>query len=528
VLELSEATLGRGSAAARQRRMFGRRGQLTDVVDALIANTQGRPLPIDPPVEAPLARELLADYRPSGFDEAVSAQGSVLPHYGWMFRTLERLGPRGMVAAQSALATEQRARGVTFGDDGRLFPLDLVPRIVSAEDWQTLSAGLAQRVRALELFLRDVYGERAVVRDGIVPASVVDNAPGRHRNGEIMPTDVVRIAVAGIDLVRDAAEHWLVLEDNLRVPSGIGYSIMSRRLVRSVMSDLEPPSGVVGLEDVPGRLRAALLSATETGAPGHDEVALLSSGPSDSAFFEHELLARQMGVPVVTPRDLQVTDEGVYLVTVGGKVRLSALYRRMDEKELMSSRGADMRPLGRALAAAVAKGRVALLNALGNGIADDKLVYAYVPDMIRYYLGEEPLIDNVPTYPCVDDARRAEVLDRLAELVLKPVDGYGGTGIVIGPHAERSELTELEKQVRAEPAKWVAQDMVSLSTHPTFSGRRLEPRAVDLRAFVFQSQYGGTSHLDVVPAALSRVAPPGSLIVNSSRGGGAKDTWILR
>jgi carboxylate-amine ligase len=235
-----------------------------------------------------------------------------------------------------------------------------------------------------------------------------------------------------------------------------------------------------------------------------------------------------MGVPVVTPRDLQVTDEGVYLVTVGGKVRLSALYRRMDEKELMSSRGADMRPLGRALAAAVAKGRVALLNALGNGIADDKLVYAYVPDMIRYYLGEEPLIDNVPTYPCVDDARRAEVLDRLAELVLKPVDGYGGTGIVIGPHAERSELTELEKQVRAEPAKWVAQDMVSLSTHPTFSGRRLEPRAVDLRAFVFQSQYGGTSHLDVVPAALSRVAPPGSLIVNSSRGGGAKDTWILR
>jgi len=194
----------------------------------------------------------------------------------------------------------------------------------------------------------------------------------------------------------------------------------------------------------------------------------------------------------------------------------------------MSSRGADMRPLGRALAAAVAKGRVALLNALGNGIADDKLVYAYVPDMIRYYLGEEPLIDNVPTYPCVDDARRAEVLDRLAELVLKPVDGYGGTGIVIGPHAERSELTELEKQVRAEPAKWVAQDMVSLSTHPTFSGRRLEPRAVDLRAFVFQSQYGGTPHLDVVPAALSRVAPPGSLIVNSSRGGGAKDTWILR
>ncbi|SDH03800.1 carboxylate--amine ligase/circularly permuted type 2 ATP-grasp protein [Pseudonocardia oroxyli] len=528
IVELSQGTLLRGSGAARQRRMYGRRGELVDVVDALIENTQGRLLAIDPPVEAPLAQALLQDYHPATFDEAVSDGGTVLPAYGWMFRALDRLGPRGLVAAEAALATEQRARGVTFGDDGRLFPLDLVPRIITADDWQTLEPGLGQRVQALEHFLRDAYGDRRIVRDGIVPAAVLDNAPGRHRNGEIVPADVVRIAVAGIDLVRDAPDHWLVLEDNLRVPSGIGYSIMSRRLVRSVMSDLEPPTGVVGLEDVPGRLRAALLSATETGTPGHDEVALLSSGPSDSAFFEHELLATQMGVPVVTPRDLQVTDEGVYLVSVGSKRRLSALYRRMDEKDLMSSRGADMRPIGRALAAAVAKGRVALLNALGNGLADDKLVYAYVPDMIRFYLGEEPLLDSVPTYPCVDDARRAEVLDRLDELVLKPVDGYGGSGIVIGPHAERSELTEVEKQIRAEPARWVAQDMVQLSTHPTFSGRRLEPRAVDLRAFVLQSQYGGNAHLDVVPATLSRVAPAGSLIVNSSRGGGAKDTWILR
>ncbi|GAA4556637.1 carboxylate--amine ligase/circularly permuted type 2 ATP-grasp protein [Pseudonocardia xishanensis] len=530
VLELSQATLLRGSGAARQRRMFGRRGELVDVVDALLANTQGRLLRIEPPVEAPLARELLAEYAPGAYDEAVSPAGTVLPQYGWMFRTLERLGPRGMVAAESALETEQRARGVTFGppEEHRLFPLDLVPRIVSAEDWARLTDGLAQRVRALELFLRDVYGDRRIVRDGVIPATVVDNAPGRHRNGEIVPQDVVRIAVAGIDLVRDSADHWLVLEDNLRVPSGIGYSIMSRRLVRSVMSDLEPPTGVVGLEDVPGRLRAALLSATETGTPGHDEVALLSSGPTDSAFFEHELLARQMGVPVVTPRDLQVTDDGVFLVSEGGRRRLSALYRRMDEKDLMTSKGADLRPIGRALAVAVSRGNVALLNALGNGIADDKLVYAYVPDMITYYLDEEPLLDSVPTYPCVDPERRAEVLDRLSELVLKPVDGYGGAGIVIGPHAERSELTEVEKQIRAEPAGWVAQDMVALSTHPTFTGRRLEPRAVDLRAFVFQSQYGAHAHLDVVPAALSRVAPPGSLIVNSSRGGGAKDTWILR
>ncbi|GAA1860602.1 hypothetical protein GCM10009836_45950 [Pseudonocardia ailaonensis] len=531
VVDLSQATLLRGSSAARQRRMFGRRGELVDVVDALIAGTQGRPLALDPPVEAPHTSALLVGYEPTGFDEAVSATGS-LPEYGWLVRALDRLGPRGMTAARSALETEQRARGVTFGPDdgtgGRLFPLDLVPRIIDADDWQGLTGGLAQRVRALELFLRDVYGERAIVRDGIVPATVVENAPGRTRQGEIVPGDVVRIAVAGIDLVRDAPDHWLVLEDNLRVPSGIGYSIMSRRLIRSVMSDLEPPAGVVGLEDVPGRLRAALLSATDSGSPGADEVALLSAGPSDSAFFEHRLLADQMGVPVVTPRDLQVTDDGVFLVSEGGKRRLSALYRRMDEVELMTARGADMRPVGRQLAAAVSRGRVALLNALGNGVADDKLVYAYVPAMIRYYLDEEPLLDSVRTYPCVDAEARAEVLDRLGELVLKPVDGYGGQGIVIGPHAERSELTEVEKAIRTEPAAWVAQDLVALSTHPTFTGRRLEPRAVDLRAFVFQSQWHGSPHLDVVPAALSRVAPPGSLIVNSSRGGGAKDTWILR
>jgi carboxylate-amine ligase len=533
VVELSQATLSRGSGAARQRRMFGRRGEMADVVDALLAHTQGRTVRQDPPQEVPRASALLGDYRPGGYDEAVTPGGRVLPHYGWMFRTLERLGPRGMTAAESALRTEQRARGVTFGvaepgQEERLFPLDLLPRIVTAEDWAGLTEGLAQRVRALELFVRDVYGQRRIIADGLIPASVVDNAPGRNREGEIVPEDVVRIAVGGIDLVRDAAENWLVLEDNLRVPSGIGYSIMSRRLIRSVMPDLEPPAGVVPLEDVPGRLRAALLSATEKGRAGSDEVALLSAGPSDSAFFEHRLLAEQMGVPVVTPRDLQVTEDGVYLVDTGARTRLSALYRRIDEAELMSSKGADLRPIGRALASAVSRGKVALLNALGNGVADDKLVYAYVPDMITYYLDEPVRLGCVATYPCVDPERREEVLDRLDELVLKPVDGYGGAGIVIGPHAERSELTEVEKAIREEPAKWVAQDMVALSTHPTFADGRLEPRAVDLRAFVFQSQWGGHPHLDVVPAALSRVAPAGSLIVNSSRGGGAKDTWILR
>ncbi|MGH3613952.1 MAG: glutamate--cysteine ligase [Pseudonocardia sp.] len=568
VLELSRNTLARGSAAARQRRIYGLRGELTDVVDALLARTQGRDPAVEPPTTIPDTPALLAGYQravasgstldaastsagstldaastssgstldaastSSVFDEAVSAGGTARLHYGWMFRVLDRLGPRGMVAAESALRTEQQARGVTFriGDDepDRLFPLDLVPRIVTAEDWATLTAGLTQRVRALEAFLRDVYGERNIITDGVVPASVVDDAPGGTRLGRLAPADAVRITVAGIDLVRDRADHWLVLEDNLRVPSGIGYSIMSRRLVRSVMPDLEPPSGVIGLETVPRALRSALLSTTADDQPGCDDVAMLSAGPSDAAFFEHRLLADQMDVPLVNPRELQVTENGVYLVGTGARRRLAALYRRIDERDLMTATGADQRPIGRALAGAVAKGRVALLNALGNGIADDKLVYAYVPQMISYYLGEDSLLDNVPTYPCVDPQRRAEVLDRLHELVLKPVDGYGGTGIVIGPHASRVELAELADVVRADPAGWVAQDLVQLSTHPTFAGGRLEPRAVDLRAFVFQSRMGAGTQVEVAPATLTRVAPAGSFIVNSSRGGGAKDTWVLR
>ena len=280
---------------------------------------------------------------------------------------------------------------------------------------------------------------------------------------------------------------------------------------------------------MPRRLRSALLSAVDPDRAGYDEVALLSAGPVDSAFFEHKLLADRMGVPVVTPRDLQVTDDGVFLVGEGGRTRLSALYRRIDELDLMDCAGADLRPIGRALGNAVRRGNVALLNGFGNGVADDKLTYAYVPEMIAYYLDEKPILDNVPTYPCVDPERRAEVLDRLDELVLKPVNGYGGQGIVIGPHSSQQERDRARRRRSApSPHCWVAQDMVALSTHPTFTAGHLEPRAVDLRAFVLQSRRGSATDVDVLPAALSRVAPADSLIVNSSRGGGAKDTWVLK
>jgi carboxylate-amine ligase len=524
VLELSQRALAVGSSAARQRRMFGRRGELTDVVDGLLARTRGESLRHDPPTAVPATPALLDDYygtgrHTAGYDEAVGYNGRVRPHYGWMFRALDRLGARGMAAAVSALETEQRARKVTFqvADDepDRLFPLDLVPRIITAEDWATLTPGLIQRVRALEAFLHDVYGAREAIADGVLPASVVTGSPGWSRFGALPSRLTVRAAVSGIDLVRDSAQGWLVLEDNVRVPSGIGYAIISRRLVRSVLPDLEPPAGVVPLEGVPELLRKTLHAANAA----QDGIALLSAGPVDAAFYEHRLLAEQMDIPLVTPGQLTVTDGGVY---AHGR-RLGVLYRRLDEQTLLDATGADGRPLGPAVCAAVADGRVSLLNALGNGVADDKRVYAYLPSMITYYLGERALLDNVPTYPCADPEHLAEVLDRLGELVLKPVDGYGGHGVVIGPDADRSELAELAATVAAHPEEWVAQDLVSLSTHPTFAGTRLEPRAVDLRAFVLLGE-----RPEVAPAALTRVASNGSMIVNSSRGGGAKDTWILR
>lgn len=522
VLELSQRALAAGSSAARQRRMFGRRGELTDVVDSLLAQTRGESLRQDPPTTVPATPALLDGYHCTGYDEVVGAGGRVVPHYGWLVRALDRLGAPGMRAAVSAMHTEQRAREVTFRvadeEPDRLFPLDLVPRIVTAGDWATLTAGLIQRVRALEAFLHDAYGRQEIIRDGVLPASVVTGSPGWSRFGALSSQRTVRAAVSGIDLVRDSAKRWLVLEDNLRVPSGIGYAMINRRLVRSVLPNLEPPAGVVPLEGVPGLLRKTLLAAVSNGT-GENTIALLSAGPLDAAFYEHQLLADQMSLRLVTPAELTVTGSGVY---AHGQ-RLCVLYRRLDEQTLLEATGADGRPVGPAICAALADDRVSLLNALGNGVADDKRVYAYVPNMITYYLGERALLPQVPTYPCADPHHLTQVLDRLEELVLKPVDGYGGHGVVIGPAANRSELAELATTVQAHPESWVAQDMVSLSTHPTFTGTRLEPRAIDLRAFVLLGE-----RAEVVPAALTRVASSGSMIVNSSRGGGAKDTWILR
>jgi carboxylate-amine ligase len=326
-----------------------------------------------------------------------------------------------------------------------------------------------------------------------------------------------------MDLVRDVGGHWYVLEDNLRVPSGLGYAIQNRRLMDAVMPDVPRPAGLLDAEGAPRMLREALAHAAPPGATDDVQIALLSEGPHGSAWFEHRMLAEEMGVPVVTTGDLQVDGDRVFLVRRGARWPVDVLYLRIDEEALLHSTGADGRPLGAPLLAAVDAGRVALANAPGNGVGDDKAVYAYVPRLITYYLGERPLLDSVPTYLCGVPEQRDAVLARLDQLVLKPVDGYGGEGVLIGPRASEQDLQAVRRQIVAAPHRWIAQELVALSSHPCFDGDHLVPHHVDLRAFVFLSD-----RPQVAPAALTRVAPTGSMIVNSSRGGGSKDTWLLR
>jgi len=407
-----------------------------------------------------------------------------------------------------------------------LFPVDFVPRVLTGEDWSRLQGGAAQRARALDAFLNDVYADRAIVRDGVLPAWLVTDCPGYRAAGTAMAAGQRQVQVAGFDVVRDRDGRWLVLEDNVCVPSGIAYALACRRLLRAAFSELYSLAELHDPAQAPGLLRRALaesapLRASSPSTPG---LCLLTRGAGDSAYFEHRALASAMEIPLVMGADLLVEGDIVWLVGGKARRRIDVIYRRVDDR-LAKLRDAGGQPLGPALLKAVQAGTVTLANALGNGIADDKAVYAYVPKLIEYYLGERPLLEQVRTYHCADPDQKAEVLARLDELVVKPVDGYGGMGVVIGPDASDCELAEARALIDEQPARWIAQETIALSTHPTFdpSDGSFRPRHVDLRVFVY---YGASAA--VVPAPLTRVAPAGSRVVNSSRGGGAKDTWVLR
>lgn len=461
------------------------------------------------------------------FDEMFEQDGSARAPYKGVFQALEPLDSDDLTARADALGRAFINQGITFSLSGqeRPFPLDLIPRVIAAAEWTKLERGITQRVRALEAFLDDVYGDQEILRDGVIPRSLIFSCQHFHRQAAgIRPPNGVRIHVAGIDIIRDGQGTFRVLEDNLRNPSGVSYVMENRRTMTRVFPDLFGTHRVRPVDDYPAHLLRALRAAAATNEDD-PTIVVLTPGVANSAHFEHSLLARQMGVELVEGRDLFCRDNIVYMRTTEGEVQVDVIYRRIDDDYLDPLQFKPESLLGVAgIVNAARAGNVVISSAVGNGVGDDKLVYTYVPSMIEYYLGEKPLVANVDTFRCWISAELEETLDRIDELVLKPVEGSGGYGIVFGPDASEKELAAMARKIRANPRDWVAQPVMQLSTVPTKIGDKVSPRHVDLRPFAVNDG----ENVWVLPGGLTRVAlTEGSLVVNSSQGGGSKDTWVL-
>jgi uncharacterized circularly permuted ATP-grasp superfamily protein len=451
------------------------------------------------------------------YDEAYERPGTPRAHYSGLLNALDGrdLGDLGREVAHAA-----EERGIAFGEepDGA-FLVDPVPRLITADEWRGLEAGLVQRVRALDAFVADAYGQRRIVEAGVVPAYVIDSAEyhepalaGRDLSGGV--------CIAGLDIVRDRDGRFLVLEDNVRTPSGIAYVVAAREL-----TDRRLPGPVPGRHSVDGAfaLLGETLRAAAPGGRADPLVAVLTDGPANTAWWEHRTIADRLGVALVGVADLAVAHDGLYAEIDGRSRRLDVVYRRTSEDRLRAPDG-RLTEVGRVLEEPWLRGQVGLVNAFGAGVADDKLAHAYVPEMIRFYLGQEPLLPSVRTYDLAVPDALEDVLSRIDELVIKPREGSGGNGVVIGPHAEKVDTVATADAVRQRPEGYVAQELVPLSRHPTLVDGRLEPRHVDLRAFVFLAGERATA----LPGGLTRVAlQAGALVVNSSQNGGAKDTWVL-
>lgn len=461
------------------------------------------------------------------FDEMFDGQGNVRGPYRGIYAELAPADAADLRARAEALARAFIDQGITFSLSGqeRPFPLDLVPRVLSAAEWNRLERGIVQRVKALEMYLDDIYGDQEILADGVIPRRLVTSCEHFHRQAVgIVPPNGVRIHVAGIDLIRDEKGTWRVLEDNLRSPSGVSYVMENRRTMARVFPNLFATHRVRAVDDYSSHLLRALRNSAATNE-ADPTVVVLTPGVYNSAYFEHSLLARQMGVELVEGRDLFCRDNQVYMRTTEGERQVDVIYRRIDDVFLDPLQFRADSVLGVAgLVNAARAGNVVISSAIGNGVGDDKLVYTYVPTMIEYYLGEKPLLANVDTYRCWLDDEREEVLDRLRELVIKPVEGSGGYGIVFGPEASEKELAGVSKKIREDPRSWIAQPMMELSTVPTQIDNTLGPRYVDLRPFAVNDG----DEVWVLPGGLTRVAlVEGSRVVNSSQGGGSKDTWVL-
>ena len=491
-----------------------------------------------------MSGNLFSGYPTAPADEAVDRAGRLTGGYAVLGPVLELLGPSGLAAASAALAGERQARGlaVTGWTDGRQrvhpFPLDPVPRVIRLREWAELAAGVEQRHRALNAFLADAYraagrrrgdSDRApeIVRAGVLPEWAVAHSPGHDPDAVALAwAGQPRAAVASADLVRTATGTWTVLADDLRVPAGLGYALANRDSARAAVPDLFGPGGPVPVDpwDAVPILRAGLRAAAPPFCEGPPRLAVLSAGESDSTWFEHRVLAEALDVPLVRASEIWPRiDGGVEVLVDGERTPVDVLYRRFDDAAL----GAYLTPIGQpvdvVLTEAVRAGRLGVANVPGNGVADDAAAYAWVPAMIDFYLGEQPLLESVPTWVLADPGQWAQVRHRLHELVLKPIAGYGGRGTVFGPACSAVELAEVEAEVAAAPHRFVAQEPVDFSTAPTLVEGSLQPRHLDLRVFSVAAR-----EPRALPAPLTRVAPePGSRVTSAVRGGAAKDTWLL-
>lgn len=474
---------------------------------------------------------MFSNYSSPTYDELVGATGRPRAEVRQLGELMARLGLSELRSRQSAAEASIRALGITFTvyeqatNIDREWPFDIIPRVLGEREWDGIARGLEQRLRALNLFIDDLYNAQRVVREGVFPAELLATSKNYLQACRgVRPKFGVWAHICGTDLVRDRDGTVYVLEDNLRIPSGVSYMLENRAVTKRVFPELFDEQKILPVDGYPLRLYALLQSMAPDDVLD-PSVALLTPGSYNSAYFEHCYLAQQMGIELVRGRDLVVlADDCVYMKTIEGLVRLHVLYRRVDDAFLDPETFDPSSTLGcPGLIRAWKAGKVAIVNAPGAGVADDKLVYSYVPELIRYYLGEQPILPNVETFRLVHEPSRRHVLDRLHEFVVKPVNESGGYGVVVGNAASTLELEQCREAVLRQPRNFVAQPIVALSTAPTLCSEGLEPRHLDLRPFVLS---GETSY--VTRGGLTRVAlRKGSLVVNSSQGGGSKDTWIV-
>jgi uncharacterized circularly permuted ATP-grasp superfamily protein len=466
------------------------------------------------------------------FDEMRSGLGSVRAPYEKIAQWLESVSYEQLNQRRIEAELFFRRGGITFavyGDaqgEERIIPYDIVPRVLARAEWERLARGLEQRVKTLNRYLADVYGQQEAVKAGIVPPDLVWQNPAyRPEMAGVEVPHGVYVHIGGIDVVRVDDENFYVLEDNARTPSGVSYMLEGREISIRLMPELFSAHRVAPIENYADELLGALRSVAPRNAKGDPTVALLTPGQYNSAYYEHSFLADKMGVELVEGRDLFVKDEIVYMRTTEGPKRVDVVYRRIDDEFLDPLTFRPDSALGvPGLFAAYTAGNVTLANAIGTGAADDKVIYSYIPDLIRFYLGEEPILKNVPTWRCREPEALKYVLDHLGELVVKETHGSGGYGMLVGPHASAAQIEDFRGRVKANPEGYIAQPTLALSTCPTFVESGVAPRHVDLRPFVLTRADG----VRIVPGGLTRVAMrDGSLVVNSSQGGGLKDTWII-